>query len=187
MAQIPTKSFDAPIPGENYTSDVKNYPWHRPADIINYDEAIDYSLEQLSTAEASHSIMSLLSVNVSLPTVVDIFLTSQISRGKFPIDLAILISGPIARFLEIMAKMYEIEYTMGKDNTPQPVAPAYLKQVMNNSEIDEEEAEVVSEDINEILNPGMGLMGAPSQLEQDMMLGQTDVIEDEEEIIEEEE
>ena len=30
-------------------------------------------------------------------------------------------------------------------------------------------------------------MGAPSQLEQEMMLGQTDVIEDEEEIIEEEE
>jgi hypothetical protein len=76
---------------------------------------------------------------------------------------------------------------MGKDNTPQPVTPAYLTQVMDNSEIDEEEAEVVSEDINEILNPEMGLMGAPSQLEQEMMLGQTDVIEDEEEIIEEEE
>jgi hypothetical protein len=185
MAQIPKKSFDAPIPGENFTSDTKNYPWHRPADIIKYDEAIEYSLEQLSTAEASHSIMSLLSVDVSLPTVVDIFLTSQISRGKFPIDLAILISGPIARFLEIMAKMYDIEYTMGKDNTPQAVTPAYLKQIMATSEVDEEEAEVVVEDINEALNPTMGLMGAPSQIEQDMMLGQTDLIENEEEPLEE--
>ena len=30
----------APIPGANYTSDTRNYPWHRPSDITTYDEAV---------------------------------------------------------------------------------------------------------------------------------------------------
>ena len=40
--ELNDKNFDAPIPGENYTAETKNYPWHRPPDIVDYDEAIDF-------------------------------------------------------------------------------------------------------------------------------------------------
>tara|TARA_X000000950_G_scaffold237705_1_gene289433 strand:+ start:1006 stop:1557 length:552 start_codon:yes stop_codon:yes gene_type:complete len=182
--ELNDKNFDAPIPGENYTAETKNYPWHRPPDIVDYDEAIDYSLEQLSSASSSRSIMALLSADISLPTVVDIFITSQISKGKFPIDLGILIAGPIAKFLEIMAKMYDIDYTMGKDNTPIPPTPAYLKEIINQSDISMEEEETVVEELQKSINPSQGLMGAPTQIEQQMMLGQDIKIEEENEEIE---
>ena len=32
------KMFDAPIAGENFTSDTRNYPWHRPPEITDYDD-----------------------------------------------------------------------------------------------------------------------------------------------------
>ena len=36
------KMFDAPIAGANYAADTRNYPWHRPPDLVNYDEGVDY-------------------------------------------------------------------------------------------------------------------------------------------------
>ena len=35
--------FDGPIPGENFTSETKNYPWHRPPEITDYDEALEFA------------------------------------------------------------------------------------------------------------------------------------------------
>jgi len=185
------KNFDAPIPGENFTSDTKNYPWHRPPEIVDYDEAIDNTLKMLSGEQQIKSVMALLGAEVSLPTIVDMVITGQIANGKIAIDLGILIAGPVARFIEIMAKMYDIEYTMGKDDEPTPPTAAYLKKVINQNmeDVDEDEAEVVSEALTTAVqgNPE-GLMGAPNEIEQDRMLGRIGSIEEfeEEEITEEE-
>ena len=185
------KNFDAPIPGENFTSDTKNYPWHRPPEIVDYDEAIDNTLKMLSGEQQIKSVMALLGAEVSLPTIVDMVLTGQIANGKIPIDLGILIAGPVARFIEIMAKMYDIEYTMGKDDEPTPPTAAYLKKVINQNmeEDDEGEAEVVSEALTTaVQDTPEGLMGAPAEIEQERMLGRIGSIEEseEEEITEEE-
>ena len=37
---------NAPIPGANYTSDTRNYPWHRPPDITDVDEALEHIMER---------------------------------------------------------------------------------------------------------------------------------------------
>lgn len=184
------KNFDAPIPGENFTSDTKNYPWHRPPEIVDYDEAIDNTLKMLSGEQQIKSVMALLGAEVSLPTIVDMVLTGQIANGKIPIDLGILIAGPVARFIEIMAKMYDIEYTMGKDDEPTPPTAAYLRKVINQNmeEEDEGEAEVVSEALSTSLQGSPeGLMGAPAEIEQERMLGRIGSIEESEEEITEEE
>ena len=33
--------FDGPIPGANFTSDERNWPWHRAPDITDTDEALE--------------------------------------------------------------------------------------------------------------------------------------------------
>lgn len=175
------KTFDAPIPGENFTSDTKNYPWHRPPDITDYDEAINDTIKMLSGEQQIKSVMALLGAEVSLPTIVDMVLTGQIANGKIPIDLGILIAGPVARFLEIMAKMYDIDYTMGKDDEPTPPTAAYLKKVINQNmeDVDVEETEVVSEALTTAVGgTPEGLMGAPDEIEQERMLGRIGSIEE---------
>lgn len=177
------KTFDAPIPGENYTSDTKNYPWHRPSDITDYDEAVEYMLNHLSNDYNIKAVMALMEADISIPTIVDIHVTNQISKGTFSIDLAILIAGPIAVFLEIMAKRYGINPNLGDDTEKEPPTAAFIKEAMMSSEenIDTEEVAEISDELTEQIeekNP-QGLMGAPSQIEQDMMLGLSGDVEEE--------
>ena len=37
------KKLDAPIAGANYAADTRNYPWHRPPDITEYDEGCSFA------------------------------------------------------------------------------------------------------------------------------------------------
>ncbi len=56
------QNFEGPIPGENYTSDTKNYPWHRPPEFDDLDKAIDYIGKRLTkeenAANANHAIFT---------------------------------------------------------------------------------------------------------------------------------
>ena len=116
-------------------------------------------------------------------------ITGRIANGYVGIDLGILIAGPIARFLEIMAMSYDIEVSMGKDDELPNPSPAYVKSLVAKveSQEDEEDLEEGEEKIkNKTEEVSEGLMGAPSKLEQDKMLGLLGSNE-EEEIIEEEE
>lgn len=105
--------FDGPIPGENYTSDTKNYPWHRPPDIADYDEAIDYVIRQISEPEPMSAVLTLLEGGASIAGVVSAINMANIGDGKYPIDLSILIAGPIARYVELYAKGGGFEIDMG--------------------------------------------------------------------------
>ena len=85
----------APIPGANYTSDTRNYPWHRPSDITTYDEAVSNTLNRLETPSGASLVYSLLDIDMSIATVTSAMLQQAISKGVIHIDMAILIAGPV--------------------------------------------------------------------------------------------
>lgn len=106
-------NFDGPIPGENFTSDTRNYPWHRAPDITDYDEAIDYIISQLSEPEPMSVALTLMEGGVSVAGIVSTINMTNISDGKYPIDLSLLIAGPMARYLQLLAKQSGIDADMG--------------------------------------------------------------------------
>ena len=106
MSLINPSQPNAPIPGANYTSDTRNYPWHRPPDITSTDEALEHIMEVLTETDAGKRYMSLIESGTSIASITDIVVTLAVGRGKFSIDFAILIAGPVTRMLEIMAKSY---------------------------------------------------------------------------------
>lgn len=108
--------MDGPIPGENFTSDTKNYPWHRPPDITDLDEAIEASMKKLSTKEGSFSLITALKSGISVVDMASIFVISAVGSGKWTPDFALLLVGPIAHMMKIMADGYGLEYSMGLDD-----------------------------------------------------------------------
>ena len=151
--------FDAPVPGANLLADTRNYPWHRPPDIVDYDEAVDYMIERLTQPEQTELIYSLLDIEVSVTTVTSALLMQAIAKGKLPIDLAILIAGPVARYIQIIAESEGFKYDMGTDDSDRvKITPTLLKQSLGIIE-DEETGQVaiIDDDI-----PTEGLMGRPS-------------------------
>ena len=162
--------FEGPIPGENYTSDTKNYPWHRPPEITDFDEAVSYSIRSLTDPEYGFNYMSILEAGYSIATAADIFVSQGIMGGKWTPDFALLLAGPVARTLDIMAKSYGIEAEMGTDRPVDVVNPEYLRALSGGGMVDESQ-EALSEPLGAagedeatpaLPMPSRGLMG-PSE------------------------
>ena len=159
--------IDAPVPGANLLADTRNYPWHRPPDITDYDEAVSYMISRISQEEQAELVYSLLQINTTVTTVVSGLLMQSIAKGKIPIDLAILISGPVARYIEVLAQTNGYKYDMGTDTSDRvKITPTLLKMAMGIVEDDDEEMEDTPEEVVSAIPEG-GLMGAP--MDQDKM------------------
>jgi hypothetical protein len=130
--------FDGPIPGANYLANTKNYPWHRPPDIDEYDEAVDYMINRMVEPEQSELVFALIDIETPIATIVTTLLLQAISKGKFAIDLAILVAGPLARYIEVTAKTQGMKYEMGINNKDRVIiTPSALKLAFGIMEDDE--------------------------------------------------
>lgn len=168
--------LNAPIPGGNYTSDTRNYSWHRPPDLMDYDEAVDYLINKIDEPEQIELVFAMLGIDAHITTVVTTILLQAVSKGKVGIDLAILIAGPLARYIEISAKNVGIKYEMGvEDKDRAIITPTLLKASLGIVD-QEDEAEELPEEEMAPEEPTGSLMAMPdnmaaSQDEQDEMLG----------------
>jgi hypothetical protein len=159
--------IDAPVPGANLLADTRNYPWHRPPDITDYDEAVSYMISRVSQEEQAELVYSLLQIDTTVTTIVSGLLMQSIAKGKIPIDLAILISGPVARYIEVIAQTNGYKYDMGTDTSDRvKITPTLLKMAMGIVDEDDEEMEDTPEEVVSAMPEG-GLMGAP--MDQDKM------------------
>ena len=113
-----TPKFDGPIPGENYTSDTKNYPWHRPPDLASPQEVIESAMDRMSDPERSSAILSGLKEGGTILDFVSYAMLSGISKGRTTVDTAILAAGPIARYIEAMANAEGIDAEKGWKTEP---------------------------------------------------------------------
>lgn len=156
--------IDAPIPGANYLADTRNYAWHRPPDIMDYDEAVGYMIDHIDEPEKKELIFAMLGIDAHITTIVTTLLLQVVSRGKIGIDLAILIAGPLARYIEIAAKDVGIDYELGIENKDRvAITPTLLKMSLGMAlDIDEADVQdVVQNTVQEAATEG--LMGMPTE------------------------
>ena len=123
-AQVPK----GPIPGANYTSDTRNWPWHRPPDITDLDEAIEYVSLDLNESEDGLRYVAMMESGIPINAIADIIVTKGIGRGKWSPDFAILVAGPVARLLEITAKVYDVDYDLGLDAEIRITSPEVVRE-----------------------------------------------------------
>lgn len=104
---------DAPIPGANFTSDTKNYPWHRPPEFTDLDKAIEHIADKLMEKDSVFGLLTMLENGISVVELTDMFLTSGIGAGKWTLDFAFLLAGPTSHIIYLMAKAYGVECDLG--------------------------------------------------------------------------
>ena len=174
--------LEAPIPGGNFTSETRNYSWHRPPDLVDYDEAVGYLIEKIDEPEQVELVFAMLGIDAHITTVVTTLLLQAVSKGKLGIDLAVLIAGPLARYIEIVAKDAGIAYEMGIENKDRVIiTPTLLKASLGIVEADDDE-EAMPEEETPLEEPTESFMAAPEQLaaseeEQAEMLGSSSPVE----------
>lgn len=102
-----------PIPGENFTSDTKNYPWHQPPEFVDINKALDMLAVKLTDFKRANGILTMVEMGSPLTRVADMILTAGIGEGKWTPDFALLLAGPVTRMLELLCIGFEVEYEIG--------------------------------------------------------------------------
>ena len=190
----PSPKFDGPINGESLTADTRNYPWHRPPEITGFNEGVTRLIKNMDEEREMQLIYSLLELDIPVAIITSNMLMRNIAKGIIPIDLAVLMAGPVARYIEILAKDNNVKADMDTSIPgQQPITPTMLKLQMGSVEdlqdVLEEEGVDLGEAVAEEELPAGGLMGsAPdagaetaTEEEQAAMLGMVD--DEEEELV----
>lgn len=105
--------MSGPIPGENFTSDTKNYPWHRPPQFTSMNEAFEYLAENLMDEDVSTSILTMLEIGVPVSRLTDMIITAGIGGGKFTVDYGLLMAGPLSHMICLMARKMDLDVDLG--------------------------------------------------------------------------
>jgi len=102
-----------PIPGENFTSDTKNYPWHQPPEYRNLAEALDKMAVKLTDPKMANKLVALAEMGFPLVQISQLIVTEGIGQGKWTVDMGLLLAGPFTKIIEIMCDSYGVEYNLG--------------------------------------------------------------------------
>lgn len=102
-----------PIPGANFTSDTKNYPWHQPPKYTDISEALDKIVEKLMTDDADKKVSALAEIGIPLYRIAALIVMEGIAEGQWTVDMGLLLVGPVCKIVEVICVQYDVEYSVG--------------------------------------------------------------------------
>lgn len=154
------------------------------------DSAIAAAVEHITETKPALGILALVEAGADIASITDMLVTAGIGAGKWQPDTAILMAGPLARTIEIMAKGYGLTYKLGieEDDRQLPTAATFAR--MSPGAVDQGKAQAAARGARERIGevqaraaqvegekPAGGLMGAtdkgpaPKALQQQMLGG----------------
>jgi hypothetical protein len=168
-----SKFIKAPIPGENLTKEAKRYPWHKPPQIVEFDDAFEHIVDNfILDTKAIASSMTIVKNGIPANVVVQSILINTAAKGMFTPDMALLLAGPVykvfTRTLDAMGTKYLTGFDsqkevrkfverMGNPEAQVSEAPKITKSQMK-------EMEAITEEVKAEIPTG-GLMGASTEEE----------------------
>lgn len=152
-----------PIPGENFLSDTKNQPWHRPPKFKDIDMALDHVIENIFEKKRAQTLMTVLELGIPVSTVVSMYLQAGIGQGKWTPDFALLMAGPVAHIFRIMADGYEIKYDMGIEDDTKVPTKNFFEQSVNLKQKKFPERPDIEQEAKQVVAEMSGGLGTPQQ------------------------
>lgn len=102
-----------PIPGANFTSDTKSQPWHQPPEFTDVNKALDMLSDKITNFKVANGLLTFVELGVPLFKVSQMILMQGIAEGKWTMDLALLLAGPLTRMIELICIGFDVEYDVG--------------------------------------------------------------------------
>lgn len=154
----PNLRFDAPIPGQSLTNSPESpFPFERPPEYTDYQEAVDYLFESLVT-EDSKEIVGIIARGVPIETLATQIAFGGFSKGKWNPDLMLLLLEPIVYILLFISEQAGVDYVLSFDEEVEFLEPEgemqYNKHVKQASSKAVKKASSGEMDIGSLLGRG---------------------------------
>lgn len=162
--------FPNPIPGEHMTTDKSAYRWHKPAQISDFDDTIEYFVDKvLSKKKSIESLVQMAGTGINLVNMVQMIGTTMVMGGVIHPRLALLSAGPMYKLLKDMFDVGGVSYLSGFDTQEEMESFAKKQGLIEDDtiqvpeenvtpELQAEMQETVQEQKEEVKVKGTGLM-----------------------------
>ena len=92
-------SFDMPVPGHSMTDEPKKWPWDKPPEFTDPDEAVEFVADKIQKPEVKENFLRLMVSGISIEQIVNTIALGGFSDGKWSPDIAEVIKPPISVIL----------------------------------------------------------------------------------------
>tara|TARA_E500000318_G_scaffold6128_2_gene6085 strand:- start:4437 stop:4961 length:525 start_codon:yes stop_codon:yes gene_type:complete len=104
------QSLQGAIPGQSLTDEPKNFPWERPPQITDPDEAIRYHIDRISDEEVIDNIFFALDFGVPAKNLSDSIMTGAVAKGIHTIDISLIAEPIVRKFIMKAADKAGVKY-----------------------------------------------------------------------------
>lgn len=123
--------FNAPIPGESLTTAPKQYPWERPPEFVDPEDAIQFYLNKLVDPSRMEGLMDALELGMTVKDTIEGLLRMGVANGLHTIDVSFIIAPVLHEFVVGFAQELGVDYDEGFEDKVQmkkdQEAKTYLK------------------------------------------------------------
>ena len=102
--------FDGPIPGQSLTAEPRNYPWERPPETSDPDEAIVHHLTRLSDPKVMNKILDGVTAGMPVSMMTDLMLTGAVAKGIHSIDISMMVAPIIHDYIVELLEEEGVEF-----------------------------------------------------------------------------
>ena len=96
-----------PIPGQSLTTAPKAYPWERPPEITDPEEAMQYHLDRLSQPDNLGTLLDLVELeDMDVYTITKGLMRGAVANGIHTIDVGLLVAPVVHEFVKQAAVAY---------------------------------------------------------------------------------
>ena len=108
-------NFERHIPGQSLTSKLGQYPWQRPAQYTNVDDAMQFYAERIMNPLFRDQIAETMELGVPLTSIANALQGNGVMMGKHTIDVGVLILPVIMEMLAYIGDEEGVDYVMGTE------------------------------------------------------------------------
>ena len=121
--------FSAPIPGQSLTTEPKGFPWERPPEITDPEEAIQMHLARLSEPDMLDMVLDLIGDDgIDVKTLTSGIMRGAVAKGMHTIDVALLVAPVVHEFIKQGALAFGLSPDDGFENKEEKAEYAKAKK-----------------------------------------------------------
>jgi len=104
------KALQAAIPGQSLTDEPRNFPWERPPEIVDPDEAIRFHIDRISKEDVIDNVFFALEFGVPVKNLTDSIMTGAVSEGIHSIDISLIAAPIVRKFISQAAQTAGVDF-----------------------------------------------------------------------------
>jgi len=100
----------AAVPGQSLTDYPKNYPWERPPEITDPNDAIKFHIDRIADEDVIDNVLDLLEFGIPAKTLSESMMTAAVGSGIHSIDVSLIVEPIVRDFMMKAADMAGVNY-----------------------------------------------------------------------------